>query len=99
MGSETLPDFIEKQGPAIGRFDAALALLMRAGEGALLVAEKLALHQCLGNGAAIYCDERAVLPSAALVNGLRDHLLARAAFPENENRGIGGGDFLDRIEH
>ena len=38
-------DLVEKQRAAVGRFELALAPRHRAGEGALLVTEQLALHQ------------------------------------------------------
>src|SRR5690606_34244874 len=62
-----LADFIEEKRASLGAFDAALALGMRAGEGALLVSKKLALDQCLRNRGAVDGDERAVPAGAALM--------------------------------
>src|SRR5437763_14414098 len=83
-----------------GRWREAANLLRDgAGEGALLVAEQLALQQPHGNGRAVELDEGAGLARAQLVQGASDELLARARFAANEYRGAGGGDGLDHIEH
>ena len=51
--------------------------MRRARERALLVAEELALHELLGDGAAVHDQERFVLALAQLVDGPRDALFAR----------------------
>ena len=54
-----LADLVEEQRAAVGRpEEAGLALVVGAGEGALLVAEQLALEQRLGQRAAVDGDER-----------------------------------------
>ena len=55
------------------------AIGVGVGEGALLVAEELALQQVLGDGAAVDRDERAALARARAVERARDELLADAA--------------------
>jgi hypothetical protein len=71
----------------------------RAGEGAALVAEELALHQVLGDGGAVDLDEGPSLRGGVLVQGARDELLARAALARDEHRGGRVGDALeDRVD-
>ena len=56
----------------------------RAGEGALFVAEQLALQQCLRQRRAVDHHQRFVGQLAVLVNRPRYQLFARAAFPLNQ---------------
>jgi len=60
----------------------AFAVLRGAGERALLVAEELALHQGIGDGAAINRHERLVAARAVLVDQARRELLALPDSPE-----------------
>ena len=53
-----LADLVEEQRAAVGQLEAALPAIGGAGEGALLVAEDLALEQRLGNRRAVDRDER-----------------------------------------
>ena len=74
-----LADLVEEQRPAVGLLEAPFAAAGRAREGALLVAEQLALEQRLGQRRAVELDERCRRAGAVLVDSLRDELLARAA--------------------
>ncbi|MNR00392.1 hypothetical protein D3C85_1161630 [compost metagenome] len=72
-------DLVEEQGAAVGLLDqAAHALAARAGEGARLVAEQLALDQRLRHGGAVDRHERRPGAPAAVVQGARQALLAGA---------------------
>ena len=51
-------DFVEEQRAAVGGLEESVAIGLGAGERALAVAEELALHQVLGNRAAVHRDER-----------------------------------------
>ena len=51
-----LPDFVQEDGAAVGQLEAALLLLHRAGEGAALVAEQLALDERGRQRAAVHFD-------------------------------------------
>ena len=73
--------------------------LERAGERAFHVAEKLALEQAVGHGAAIHLDERRGLFAAVVVDGAGDEFLARAAFARDEHCGIGGCNELNLLHH
>ena len=97
-----IPDFVQKQRPPAGDFELAAGFAKRVGEGALDVAEQLAFQERVGDGRAVDGDERLVLPGAVVVDGLGHKLLARAAFPLNENvrACIGHGpDHLEDIAH
>ena len=58
-GGRDLPDFVEEEGPLVRRGEVPGLPLGGAGEGALLVAEELALEQRLGQRRAVHLDERA----------------------------------------
>ena len=73
-----LGDFVEEQRAAVRELEHAGPAIVRAGEGALLVTEDLALEQRLRNRRAVDGDERERRPRAQLVDRLRDELLAGA---------------------
>src|SRR5581483_9632086 len=74
-----IADLVEEKSPSVGLCKKAGRFSDRAREGALLVAEKLALEQRLGQRGAVDGDERHVPPGTAQVHGLGDQLLAGAA--------------------
>src|SRR5439155_1256823 len=76
----------EKDRAVIGELELSGLLLMRAGEGALLVAEELALEELLGKRYAIDGDERPCGPRAPRMNRARQHFLAGAALAEQQHR-------------
>ena len=90
-----LADLVEEQRAAVGELEAARLGADRAGEGALLVAEQLGLHQRLGDGGAVDLDERPVLRGELLVQRLGDQLLAGARLAGDEHRRRRVGDLLD----
>ena len=60
---------------------------MCAGEGAFLIAEQFRFDQRLGQGAAIYFDERLLRSWRVVVNGMSDELFAGAGFaPDQDGR-------------
>ena len=65
--------------------DAADALLLSAGKGAGLVAEKFALDHLFGQSAAIQRNEIALRTAAPAVQQAGDHLLAAAGLAGHEN--------------
>ena len=69
-----------------------------AGEGALLVAEELALQQARGDGRAVELDEGALPARAEIVDGAGDELLAGAGLPADEDGGVGRRDGFDLLE-
>src|SRR5205085_2413855 len=80
---------------AVGRLELADLLLRRPGEGALLVAEQLALQQRLGDGGAVQADEWPVPPRAGVVNGPGHQLLADSRFAAHQDRGVSAGHQAD----
>jgi hypothetical protein len=76
--------------------------IRRAGEGTLLVAEHLALHQVLGDRGAIHAHEGAVAPRAPAVDRRGHQLLPRARLAHQEHARIGrryAGDHLAHLLH
>ena len=98
-----LADFVEHERALVGLLELADLALGGAGEGALLVAEQLALQQRLGERRAVEADERPLLARAGEVDGAGDQLLADAALAADEHRGPArrrAGDLLrDAVHH
>ena len=82
---------VQKQSPAVGQLEFAPAGGGGAGEGALLVAEQLALQQLGRDGGAVYFDERTRGEGAGLVDVGGEQLLARAGLTDQEYPGVGAG--------
>ena len=93
-----LADLVEEHGPAVGRFEGADALAIRAREGAAYVPEELALDEVRRDRAAIDDDERLVGPRTALEDLRRDDLLAGATFALDEDVDVARRDLLEKRE-
>ncbi len=91
-------DFVEEQAAAVGLLEAADALLVGAGEGALLVAEQLGLEQVLLQRGAVHLDEVAAGARRVVVDGAGDQLLAGARFAADQDRRVAARDLLDDVE-
>ena len=77
---------VEEDGAAVGLLElAGRAAFARSCERALLVAEQLAADELFGDGAAVDGEERRVFARAGIVDGLREHLLAGAAFAGDQH--------------
>src|SRR5438874_12014584 len=87
-----LEQLVQEERAAVGRLEQAGFIADRAGERAFAVAEHLRFQQRFGKGGAIHSDEGFAAAAAVRVNELRYQLLARAARPRNEHRGVGGRD-------
>src|SRR6267143_188367 len=72
--------FVQKNGAAIGHFEAADPLRDRSGECAFLVPEQLALQQARRNGRAVELDEGFGAPRAQIMNGARDQFFSCTSF-------------------
>src|SRR5262245_27431804 len=92
-------DLVKKQGAAVGLLEPADAAALRPGEGALLVAEQLALQQRLRDGGAVQGQKRRLGPRAVLVDGPGHQLLARAALAGDQHRERLVGDAADGLVH
>ena len=90
-------DLVEQQRAAIGRPNQAQVVGVGAGERALAVAEELRFDKAHGQGAAVDPLERAGAPRE-LVDGTRDHFLARSGLAAQQHRQPGPGDELQAIK-
>ncbi len=98
-GERHVANLIEKERAAMRLLELARVPLRRAGEGALLVAEKLALNQLGGNGRAVERDERPRGAVALLVQRARHQLLARAGFAVDADARFARGHALNLRHH
>ena len=96
-GAAHVADFIQEDGAAVGLLDAAEFLADGAGEGAFFMAEEFAFEEVFGDGGAIDADVIFLAAPAQAVEGAGDQLLAGAAFAQDEDGGVGGGDALDEL--
>src|SRR4051794_7585692 len=94
-----LGNLVEEQRAAVRELEDADAAVLRAGEGAFLVAEDLALEQRLGNRRAVDRHERERRARAQLVDGLRDQLLAGARLAGDQHRRLRRRRLLDHAIH
>ena len=96
-GRRHVADLVEEEGAAVALLELADAAAVGAGEGALLVAEQLALQQVLGDGGAVQRQERRLGAGAVLVDGTGDQFLARAALAGDQHGECLVGDSADRL--
>ncbi len=83
-----VPDLVQKERARVGQLElAGPPALLRAGKGPLLIAEKFAFKQFLGDGPAVDGHKRARAAVAVVVDGLREQLLARARLAVEQHRG------------
>ena len=94
-----LTDLVEEERPAVGLLEAPFAAGDRAGEGAALVPEQLALEERLGQRRAVQAHERTLGARAGQVDRLGDELLAGAALAADQDRGARRPDLRDQREH
>ena len=92
-------DFVEEERAAVRLLEAADALLVGAGERALLVAEQLRFEQVLLQRRAVHLDEVARRAVRVVVDRAGDELLARAGLAADQHRGVALGDLPDDAEH
>src|SRR5664280_1701064 len=94
-----LSDFVQEERAAVGGLNPPLPLDVRSRERALFVSEEFAFHQRRRDGAAVDGRKRTTLAGASLMDGPGRHFLAGAAFPQDQDRGVGRGHFANRVEH
>jgi hypothetical protein len=97
--ARNLPDFVEKQRAAVGRFEAAHAALGCAGKRAAFVSENFALQQILRKRGAMHRDEGRPRPRTRLVDRLGDEFFACARLALDQNRGARGRDEPHLVDH
>jgi hypothetical protein len=93
-----LADLVEEQGAGVGLDEATLARARGAGEGALLVAEQLALEDRLRQRGAVGRDQLARGAGAVLVDVAGEQLLAGAALAEQQHGRRRAGGLLGHLE-
>ena len=94
-----LADLVEEERPAFGSSDETTTGSLRAREGALRMAEELALDELVRDRAAVDRDEGRVPASARVVQRGDDELLTGSALAGDEHRASRARDAVDRIEH
>ena len=92
-------DFVEEERAAIGHFEAAHAVHLGVGEGALHVAEELALEDALGQSAGVDGDQRTGGAQRNRMQRLRHQPFAGAVLAGDEHVGVGGAHARDHVEH
>jgi len=80
-----LRDFIEEEGPAVGLLECPAMGSNRAGKGAALVSEQLALDEVPREPTAVEGHERTVPAPPSFVQCARDVLLAHTCFSSNQD--------------
>src|SRR4030095_10378785 len=94
-----LANLVQEKRAARRHLNFAGALNMRSGKGALLVAEQLTFQKRLRYGPTIDRYERTLLSLAAAMDRQRHHLLASAAFTQDEDRRLSSSYLADRTEN
>ena len=92
-GKRQVANFVQKQRAARCALEQAFAVGYRPGISAFAGTEKFGFEQRFGNGAAIDGHKRPIGTVAALVQGARHQLLARARFPPDQHGGHAGCHF------
>ena len=92
-------DLVEENGAAVAQLKLALASLLRAGEGALLMAEEIAGHEFRWKGAQVDGDVTPIAAITFLVNRLGAQVLAGPGLAEEKNRHGGRGGLADLPVH
>ncbi|MNF52882.1 hypothetical protein D3C84_342430 [compost metagenome] len=97
QGQRQLADLVEEQGALVGHLELAGAVVDGAGEGALDVAEQLALGHRLGQRRAVEVDQRMVGARRGQVDGLGHQLLADPGLAHDQHVEVGAGDHADLL--
>ena len=81
-------DLVQEEGAAVREFESPGPAVCRTGEGAALMAEKLAVEQLLGQGGAVDLDEGPLPAAREKVQPLADQFLACATFADDQERPV-----------
>src|SRR6266702_5960174 len=81
-------DLVQEQGSSFCFRDQASPGIASVGERSPSMAEQLALHQAIGQRAAVDVDEWKIPARAQVVDGARDQLLAGPGLSMKQNRGV-----------
>jgi hypothetical protein len=99
IGERQVRHFVEEQRAAVRGLEESVAIGLGAREGALAIAEELALHQVLGDRAAVDGDERLLAARAVEMDHARGELLAAAGLAVDENGRLALGKAVDQPAH
>src|SRR5260370_5439360 len=92
QGHVEFGNFVEKQGAAVGQFDASGLHAIGAGEGYLFIAEQFTFKQGAGNCRTIHFDPGTRLPGRSGVDHARDNVFAGAALSVDEYGNVSASD-------
>ena len=92
-------DFVQEERAAVGHLEAAHAVHLGVGEGALDVAEELAFEDALRQSAGVDGHQRAAGAQRNRMQGLRHQAFAGAVLAGDEHVGVGGADARDHVQH
>ena len=98
-GQGHFPDFVEKHGAAVGKFEEPGASVGSAGERSANVAEKLAFEQRVHQSGTIADGEAGFGDGTHFVEGVRDQLFAGTGGAGDQDVGVVARDFASEIEH
>ena len=90
---------IQKDRPVMGFLETSAPLPHGAREGSLLVSEKLAFDQGVGDRGAVHLDQRTLTAGTVRVNGAGDELLARPRVTQNQDGRAGIRHMADQAEN
>ena len=96
-GRRHVADLVEEDGAAVGLLELADPAAVGAGEGALLVAEELALQEGLGDGGAVDGQEGGLAAEAVLIDGPGDQFLAGPALAGDQDGHVLAGGAADGL--
>ncbi len=94
-----LADFVEQEGAALAIAEQPFAIAVGAREGALHVAEQLALQQVLGDGTAIDAQRARLGTRRGGVDGTRHDFLTRAALARDQHGHVRVAHAIDQRVH
>src|SRR5690606_31676119 len=84
-------DFIEKNGPAIHRFEVSFPIRRGSGEGSFFVSKQRGIDRAFGDSPTVDRDKCVVLSSTMLVDDLGNDFLSHSTFACNQDGQIGTG--------
>src|SRR5262249_6951198 len=93
-----LADLVEEDAASVRELEAPLAHAVRPGEGALLVAEELALEEAGGERRAVHAEEGPLAAGRSEVDRPRQELLPGAALAADQHRRRALGIALHQLE-
>ena len=92
-------DLIDEDRAVVRFFKSSAAALVCAGECAAFVAEQFGVDQCVWERANRKSHKRFICARAQAVDGISNHLLARAAFTCDQHGGLHASDLVNHVVH